>query len=220
MVYILLLLSQLVFLFFLSRIVTKKLFFFLRRIIHKESLVFSLVSLIYLPGTIIHEFGHFIMAMVLFLRVTSISIFPEWKGNYIKLGSVVYEKRDYLRSIIVGIAPLFSGLFFFFFIAYFNFWPANNFLVNAFLLYLMFTVSSTMFSSKQDLKDLIFIIPFAVVFGGIIYVFNINLSLLFNDTFINVLIHFARELNFYLLISVIINLSLIVLLNFFKFIFR
>jgi len=191
-------------------------FLFLRKITRNDNLIFSLISLIYLPGTIIHEFGHFIMAMILFLKVTDISIFPEWKDNYIKLGSVLYEKKDYLRSILVGIAPLFSGLFFFFFIAYFNLLPSENILINFFLFYLMFAVSSTMFSSKQDLKDVIFVIPFVVVIVGIVYILGIDIRGLFNHQGMLILTSFSQQINLYLFISLLINLSLVILLNFFN----
>ena len=116
---------QIVLIFFISRVSTNEMFYTIRIFIKNEKFVLSLVSLFYLPGTIIHEFAHFIAASILFLKVKSLTIFPQFQGNYIKLGSVVYEKKDVLRGILVGIAPIFAGLFCFFVIDASKIFPSN-----------------------------------------------------------------------------------------------
>jgi len=179
MIYLILFLSQIVFLFFISRHATNCLFRFLRSFIKNEKIVFSLVSLIYLPGTILHEIGHLFAAMVLFLKVRDINIFPEFEENYIKLGSVLYEKRDFVRGFLVGVAPFFAGILFFYFISVFNLFPSVNLVQNFFVAYLIFSISSTMFSSKQDLIDFIFMIPFFIFVAGFVYIFQINLNIIF-----------------------------------------
>lgn len=208
------LLFQGVFLFFLSRRATNQLFQFLRIFIKNEKLVFSIISFLYLPGTILHEMGHFIMATILFLKVKDINIFPEIKQDYIKLGSVLYEKKDFVRSFIIGIAPLFAGIFFFYYLSVFRLFPSANLLQNALFLYLIFTVSSTMFSSKQDLVDFIFIVPFVIFVAGIVYIFQINLNFILKDErVLNNLSEFLKEVNFYLFISLIVNLGSIIILK-------
>jgi ABC-type cobalamin transport system permease subunit len=71
-----------------------------------------------------------------------------------------------------------------------------------------------MFSSKQDLVDLIFIVPLTIVIGGAIYIFNIKTDILFkNKLFFGGLLGFANKTNLYLLISLLINLGLITILR-------
>ena len=100
-------------LFFLSCQTTNEIFYFLRMFIKNDSTVFGLVTFFFLPGTILHEFSHFFMAIILFLPVHKIQILPEFEKNYIKLGKVLYEKKDVIRGVIVGIAPLLGAMLFF-----------------------------------------------------------------------------------------------------------
>ncbi len=213
MLLILLFFLQIVLLYFLSRWTISKLFHFLRVFLKNDHLTFSLVSLIFFPGTIIHELAHFFAAMILFLRVRSINIFPKWQGNEIKLGSVLYEKKDFVRGVLVGIAPIFAGIIFFWAVAAFKLFPAENIILNIVFLYLIFTVSTMMFSSKRDLVDLIYIFPFLVFLYGFFYIFDLKLDfLLKNKVFEKDLFIFIKQVNVYLFISIIINVFLLVML--------
>ncbi|MBI4225724.1 hypothetical protein HY612_01285 [Candidatus Roizmanbacteria bacterium] len=203
---------QIVLIYLLSRWVINKLFHFLRIFISDDHLVFSLVSLLFFPGTIVHEVAHFFAATVLFLRVRSISIFPKWEGREIKLGSVLYEKKDFVRGLLVGIAPIFAGLLFFWFVAVFNLFPSKSIVLNIVFLYLIFAVSSMMFSSKRDLVDLIYIFPFLVFLYGFIYIFDLKLDYLIrNEALRETILNFIKQVNIYLLISITINVLLLII---------
>lgn len=207
--------TLILFLFFLSRQTTNHLFFLLRRFIKDEKKIYGLVSFLYLPGTILHELSHFFAATILFLRVREVKILPEFEKNYIKLGKVIYEKKDFVRGFLVGIAPLFGALFFFYLVYFFQLFPAKNFFLNLLFFYLIFTVSSTMFSSKQDLIDLVFIIPFFLFLAALFYIFQIDpLILVNNSKIINNLVLFFNQVNQYLLLSVVINLLVFLGLKF------
>jgi len=208
------LILQLVLIYLISRCVINELFLLLLDLFGNQKLVYNLLALFFLPGTIIHELSHFLAATVLFLRVRSFSIWPQWQNNHLKLGSVVYEKKDLLRSILVGIAPLFGGLAFFLFLANFNIFPQINWLVNLFLLYLIFVVSVNMFSSKKDLQDLLFLIPLSLIAGLVIYIFNLPIDLVFNNGFWHNIIIIFRRINIYLLLSLGINLGFWLILKF------
>ena len=71
-------------------------------------------SIIFLPGTIIHELSHWIVAEVLQVRTGTISIFPdlesEGEGVSQRLGSVATERTDPFRGFLIGLAPFISGL--------------------------------------------------------------------------------------------------------------
>ena len=163
--------------YIVSRLILKELFILLRKFFQSDFVVFSLVSLLFLPGTIIHESAHFITALLLILPVKSMTVFPKWDENEIKLGEVLFIKKDFLRAILVGVAPVFFGIGILFSLFYFHIYPANNIGLNIFYAYLIFSISANMFSSKQDLKDLLLIIPVILLIIIIIYVFNIKINM-------------------------------------------
>lgn len=66
----------------------------------------SIYSLLVLPGTIIHELSHWIVAELLLVRTGEITIFPEESH----LGSVSTAKSDPFRGFLIGIAPFITGL--------------------------------------------------------------------------------------------------------------
>lgn len=208
-------LLDLIILFFVVRLTTKELFIFLWKITNNKKVSYSIITAIFFPGTLLHEISHFLMAIILRLKVTEISIFPEFKKNNILLGSVQYEKKDFLRGILVGIAPIIIGFVFFFLLFFFRLFPAENIYMNIFIIYLIFSVSSTMFSSRQDLVDLIYVIPLCLIIWFIVYIFNINIVSLSKDILLK-LSDFIIKVNFYLLISILINFSLLIILKLIK----
>lgn len=162
-------------LFFLSRKTLNELYYFLKRILKKNSVVYLAISIIFFPGTLLHELSHAIMARLLLLKVTEIKLIPEWKNNNIQLGRVTYVKGDFIRSIIIGIAPVIGGIALLFGVAVSHFFPNPNISLNILLIYIIFVISSTMFSSKQDLVDIGYIIPIVIGVGAILFFFKINI---------------------------------------------
>lgn len=189
---------QIILIYIISKLVVKELFYFLRKFFANDLPVFILISLLFLPGTIIHESAHFITALFLILPVKSMTIFPKWDNDEIKLGEVLYIKKDFLRAIFVGIAPIFFGIGILFSLFYFHLYPANNIGLNILYSYLIFSISANMFSSKQDLKDLFLIIPVILLLIIILYVFDIKL----NISNLNVII---SKINLYIFFVLIID---------------
>ncbi len=204
-------LLQIVIIYIISRLILKELFLFLRKFFQTDYPVFLLVSFIFLPGTIIHETAHFITALFLILPVKSMTIFPKWDSNEIKLGEVTFIKKDFLRTILVGIAPVFFGIGILFSLFYFNIYPANNIGLNIVYSYLIFSISANMFSSKQDLKDLVLIVPVILLLIVIFYVFDIKI----NMSSINVIMNKVNLYIFFVLIIDIFLFGFIKLLNYF-----
>ncbi len=206
--------GQIAALYFISRQTINNLFGFIRLFIHNDKVVFSLVSVIFLPGTFVHESAHFLAAIVLVLRVRGMNLFPQFTGNYIKLGSVEYEKKDAFRGFLVGIAPIFVGIGILWVIPFFKLFPSNNILWNIFIAYIIFAISSTMFSSAKDMQDLAIVIPVIIIMVGIYYIFNIRLDIIWkNKELVSRLIGISREIDLYLFFSIIIHISLIFLLK-------
>lgn len=143
----------------------------LHRLTHSDHAAKVLISIWYLIGTFVHELSHFFVALILGHTVKSFSILPEFEAGGIKLGSVVYYKKDRFRSILVGIAPVFGGTavaygLYLLLLAYGASWG-----ITAFLLYALFVILTNMFSSSQDLQDVIYLIPmsiFAIIIGYIV----------------------------------------------------
>ncbi len=66
----------------------------------------AIYSLFVLPGTIIHELSHWIVAELLLVKTGEITIFPEES----RLGSVSTAKSDLFRGFLIGLAPFITGL--------------------------------------------------------------------------------------------------------------
>lgn len=72
----------------------------------------TLYSLIFLPGTILHELSHWVVAEILQVKTGEITIFPDLVegGENKRLGSVATARSDPFRGFLIGIAPFLSGL--------------------------------------------------------------------------------------------------------------
>jgi len=208
---------QIVLIFFLSHLTINELFYFLRIFFKKEKIVYAFVSLLFFPGTIIHEIGHFVAAIALNLRVYEVKLLPSFEKKQIRLGSVLYEKKDFFRGILVGIAPIFFAFCFFWFLGKFHLFPNSNLWLNILFGYIVFAVSSTMFSSKQDLIEFVLIVPVIIIIIGIIYIFHIRLDIILNNKLLKEgFIGFFQDINFYLLFSLIANTILIIFFKIFR----
>lgn len=159
--------------FFLSRITVRELFMTAKKILKKDRLVYMFMAILLFPGTLLHEMAHYISAKILFLKVTEIKLIPEWHTNDLKLGHVTYMKADVFRGILVGIAPIFAGLAVLIWLSGITV-PEGSKIGTALLIYAVLIISTTMFSSKQDLVDMIYVLPVIAGFFLIINLLHIN----------------------------------------------
>lgn len=65
--------------------------------------------LVFLPGIVVHELAHWLMAWVLGLQPGRLRIWPVRKGSVVGLGSVTTRRGGPVRDSLVGIAPLLAG---------------------------------------------------------------------------------------------------------------
>lgn len=159
------------------------------------------------------------MAIILFLRVRDIHIIPQWEHNNVRLGYVTYEKKDVFRSIAVGIAPVIVGVLFFWWLSALNPFQNTGIFFRLFMVYIIFVISSTMFSSKQDLIDIVYVIPLFIVVGILLYSFHIN-PFAYIQQQPAVLANIQKFLyasNWYLFYSICIHLTLIASYQLFNF---
>lgn len=210
----LLLIVQLIILFFITKITLRELFYLFHHLFRSQTISNIAIAILFFPGTVVHELAHFFMAIILFLKVRELQLLPEWDHKSIKLGHVAYERKDPVRGFIVGIAPLFAGVAVLFLILL-NFpLPASTAGMTLLIGYLIFTISSTMFSSPQDLVDAGIIIPIGLILYGVSFFFpdiflagaNSLLALLKTIT------PLIAGLNLFVTITIIIHLGVIAIL--------
>jgi hypothetical protein len=95
---------------------------FLQRLLHREiqavlliltrnpQLTVGLFSLLFLPGVLLHELSHYLMARLLGVRTGGFSIFPQTTPDgRLQLGYVETARTDVARDALVGAAPLVTG---------------------------------------------------------------------------------------------------------------
>ena len=156
----------------------------LQRLLHREiqavfliltrdaRLTIGIFQIIFLPGVILHEASHFLMAKLLRVRTGGFSVIPRaLPDGRLQLGYVETAKSDILRDSLIGAAPLIFGTIFVAFAAVnrlemnvlwetlkngqFNlFWMGVGILPRTqdfwLWFFLVFTVSSTMTPSESD----------------------------------------------------------------------
>lgn len=136
------------------------------RFTRSQSVTIHLLSILFLPGVIIHELAHMFIASLLFVRVGEIEFWPQIKEDGVKLGSVAVGKTDPFRRTLIGIAPVVVGLgviissLWFFTSDVLQINPVIKYIL---LIYILFEVGNTMFSSKKDMEG-------TVVFVGAIVI--------------------------------------------------
>lgn len=174
MILVLLLIAELILLYFLSRRVTIGLFELFLLIFRARPVAVAIILILEFPGTVIHELSHLFTAEILGVRTGKLTLEPESiRGKEIQSGSVMIAQTDPFRRYAIGLAPIFSGIIILTAIAYF----LPNLMTSVFssgtavfqnpdfywlllIGYCLFAVSNTMFSSPQDL---IGFIPFCIV---------------------------------------------------------
>ncbi len=169
-----------------------------------------LYSLLVLPGTIIHELSHWIVAEVLGVRTGQISIFPDLEtgASTRRLGSVATAKSDPFRAFLIGIAPFISGLAILAVLGTLlsDGWGVFAWWINALIIYGIMVIGNGMMISESDRRTW----PFIIVFLIIIWIF-LSKQTIFDLSFTYDLITTTlKPLNSVLLVTAGLNLVMIV----------
>ncbi|HHH42472.1 MAG TPA: hypothetical protein ENK56_10780 [Chloroflexi bacterium] len=70
-----------------------------------------LYALLLFPGVLLHELSHWLMARALGVRTRGFSLRPAATSQgAVQLGFVVIQRTDVVRSSLIGLAPLLSGI--------------------------------------------------------------------------------------------------------------
>ena len=145
MIFLILLLLELISLYVLSILFIRALAQLFYRFSQNRQILVVIYTLLFLPGTIIHELAHLLTAMLLMVPVGEIHILPEVVENKIHMGTVSTAETDVFRRTLVGLAPFIVGTS----IIFYCLTLERTWLIY----YLIFEMSNTMFSSSEDLKE-------------------------------------------------------------------
>ena len=183
-----------------------------------DKTIIKVISLVYFPGTVLHELSHYIVALLLNLHPREIQLFPIIEGNKIKLGHVLYEKNphDFLRSILVGIAPFMGGMISLWLIIQTKLFPGNSWWQTLIFSYLILAISANMFSSKQDLIDVGYLIPLGLFISLILYFVPIQIDYGIINRLISMISYFIIHIQTPLLFSLGIHAILVLIFMKFK----
>jgi hypothetical protein len=217
MYYAVLFLIEILFLFLLSKSLTNNLFNLFYRLTKSKRISIYLMSLLFLPGTVIHELSHMFMAVILQVPVGNMELMPKLVGQDLRMGSVQIAKSDPIRRALIGMAPFLFGtaIIFgmFFYITKNNLF--DNRLIVIMLAYFVFEIGNTMFSSRKDMEGalellLVFLILFVVLYLVGFRLPSLNPNVLFSN---KIIIQTFKTGSLYMAGPVMIDLALIALLK-------
>ena len=73
-------------------------------------LALTVFAILFLPGVLIHELSHYLMARLLKVQVGKFSIIPQpMADGRLRLGYVETASTDFFRDALIGAAPLITG---------------------------------------------------------------------------------------------------------------
>ena len=149
---------------------------------HDKAALFSLFLL--LPGVILHELSHWLVAKALRVPTGRLTLGPRRRGEALTFASLSVARTDSLRKSVIGLAPLLGGTLAIFLTARWG-WPfiawgsspdeALRHLIShlgeyaraphlLLLLYLLFSVSNGMLPSETDRQGWLPVL----LFGGLV----------------------------------------------------
>lgn len=197
-------------LYFLSKKFIQKLFINIYRLVHDKEKAAVILGWIFLPGTFVHEISHFITALFLIVPVGRINLMPEIIDNGIKLGSAEVGKTDFIRGSIIGLAPLIFGGGITLYLVYFIISSGNtNIWTVLVLVFLIFELSNTMFSSKKDLVSVLELVVFMAIISLAMIYFKIYTPFIFIYHQLSKAVLAVEVFSFYLTIPILIELLLL-----------
>lgn len=210
---------ELFILYLLSSNIYTLFFRFFYSITRNNKIAVYLLSLLFFPGTFLHEIAHWIMSILLFVSPGSISLIPKLEKNSIKFGSVLIEKTDPLRNLMIGAAPVFLGLTIIIGSIYFtlNHGLLANYWTIFILSCLVFEIGNTMFSSKKDMEGALELIGIILLVAGIVYLLGLRIQLSTITAFLSqpLIVGIFQKGSLYLLFPIIIDMGLIFILRLF-----
>lgn len=211
--------SEIVALYFVSRMLQTVLYRMGIVLLKSKTTTLHLLAILYLPGTILHELSHYFMAIVLFMRPEHIHIIPQINEQGARLGSVEISHSkhsfDFIRKIIVGVAPFFGALGIMWIIGIWGLFPGSHWWQTVLFGYFIFVFSGQMFSSSQDLIEVGYIVPVLIILCFFLSVFPVQIEKQIVNSIEYTISLFLQQIQFPLLFSLITHSILILIISLF-----
>lgn len=156
----LILIAELLGLYLLAKLTTKKLYLLLLLLTGHRTLAATIVTIILFPGTVIHELSHLFIAEILGVKTGKLTLVPEdIRETELQTGSVTIVTTDPFRRALVGLAPFFTGLVALSIVSFFSSQyltqtggGTNSIIVIAVTVYFLYAIAASMFPSEPDMK--------------------------------------------------------------------
>lgn len=212
MLFVVVFFVELLLLFFTSRMLTRSLSSFFFHVTKSQTTTIHLLSILFLPGVIIHELAHMLVASVLFVPVGEIEFFPKITEHGVKLGSVAIAKTDPVRRALIGFAPVIVGLSILFGVLFYittaNSVIVTNLVASFIIFYTVFEIGNTMFSSNKDMEGTLELFGVIAFFVSLFYFTGgrINISGI-EQIFSQQMVVFFQKADFFLLLPIAIDLG-------------
>lgn len=207
---------ELIVLFVLARALTIHLSLLFYKFGMGERSVMRLLAILFLPGTFIHEFSHYLMCVILRVKVFRMSLLPkQMENNQIKMGVLEHAKTDFFKDSLIGASPfIFGNIILFTFLLYFK--SHNPFGLNWLTVlvgFVVFQIGNTMLSSKKDMEGSFKFLLVMIFIASLAYLFDFRISMEQLDQSIPTsLVSVIKQANLFLLIPIILDLLLISLI--------
>lgn len=214
--------TELIILYILSRKLTQNMFIAVFLLTKSRPAAVGFLSLLFFPGTVIHELAHLFTAEILGVRTSGLTLVPEGiEQKEVRTGSVSIAQSDPIRRAVIGIAPVFVGLSTLGILSYFlpGVWEQvlldiqNGILLTSYSLYIFalmvyafFAVSNTMFSSPEDLEGFWPVVGIITLLSAALYIAGIRINL--TDTTLMGVNQFFRSMGFILGYVALLNITL------------
>lgn len=213
--YLLLFTFEFILLFFLSKLLTTSLARLFFRLTKSQGATISLLFYLFLPGTVIHELSHLLVAGLLFVKTGDLELRPKITEGEVRLGSVSIENTDPFRRAIIGVAPVLVGIAIVFTASfYLQTLSLKNLAWFPILFYIIFEVGNSLFSSGKDLEGTIELLIAITLVLTALFIIRQDFwqaFLIFLQK--KELVSFFKNADIFLIVPLVIDLVIIILLR-------
>lgn len=203
-------------LFLLSNLLTKSLLGILFKLTKSKRITVGLLFCLFFPGIVVHELAHLLAAGLLFVKTGRLEIVPRIMDDGIQLGRVEVAKTDPFRRAIIGVAPVLLGMAMIFGILfYLQPLAQKNVGIYIFLLYIIFAIGNTLFSSKKDLEGTVeFLLTSLLIFLALFILKTEFAKILLQILQTKEAIVFFKNADWFLIVPIILDLIIVALVGF------
>lgn len=169
-----------------------------------------LYSLFFLPGTILHELSHWLVAEILQVPTGKFEVLPDLTASSQgeeRLGYVMTARTGPFRGFLIGFAPLFTGISLLIILGYVlnNLWGTAPWWQIVLVIYGLIVISNSMLVSSADRRNWPLIAIIAILIISIFWYLGLSFSPNLSTLFSNILVRINQALG----LTIGLNLAMI-----------